>query len=38
MNKYINIDDIENVSKTIKEAIQLKQNPFQFHHLVSRML
>ncbi|MCK0179007.1 acetylornithine carbamoyltransferase [Flavobacteriaceae bacterium S0862] len=33
MNKYINIDDIENVSKTIKEAIQLKQNPFQFHHL-----
>ena len=33
MNKYINIDDIENVSKTIEEAIQLKQNPFQFHHL-----
>lgn len=33
MNKYINIDDIENVSKTIEEAIQLKQNPFQFYHL-----
>ncbi|TJY36965.1 Rossmann-fold NAD(P)-binding domain-containing protein [Pontimicrobium aquaticum] len=33
MNKYINIDDIENVSKTIEEAIQLKQSPFRFHHL-----
>ncbi|WP_347922848.1 acetylornithine carbamoyltransferase [Pontimicrobium sp. SW4] len=33
MKKYINIDDIENVPKIIQEAIQLKQNPFQFENL-----
>ncbi|MEQ6122905.1 acetylornithine carbamoyltransferase [Pseudotenacibaculum sp. MALMAid0570] len=29
MKNYINISDIENIPKTIKEAIKLKENPFQ---------
>ena len=33
MKKYTNIDDIENVPEIIKEAIQLKKNPFQFENL-----
>ena len=33
MKKYTNIKDIENLSKTIDEAIELKKNPFQFENL-----
>lgn len=33
MKKYTNIDDIENIPKIIQEAIQLKQNPYQFEKL-----
>ena len=33
MKKYTNIDDIENIPEIIKEAIQLKENPFQFEDL-----
>lgn len=33
MKNYTNINDIKNVSETIQEAIQLKQNPFQFSDL-----
>ena len=33
MKKYTNINDIENILEIIQEAIQLKQNPFQFEEL-----
>ena len=33
MKKYTDISDIDNVSKIIEEAIQLKKNPFQFESL-----
>lgn len=33
MKNYINIDDIENIPEIIQEAIQLKQNPYQFEKL-----
>ena len=33
MKKYTNISDIKNVAEIIEEAIQLKQNPFQFESL-----
>lgn len=33
MKKYTNINDIKNVSNIIQEAIQLKENPFQFENL-----
>ncbi|WKD85290.1 N-acetylornithine carbamoyltransferase [Polaribacter huanghezhanensis] len=33
MKKYIDISDIENVSKTIEAAIALKKDPFQFEKL-----
>ncbi|CAM1353517.1 acetylornithine carbamoyltransferase [Tenacibaculum insulae] len=33
MKKYTTINDIENVSEIIKEAIQLKENPFGFENL-----
>jgi N-succinyl-L-ornithine transcarbamylase len=33
MKKYTDIKDIGNLSKIIQEAIQLKQNPFQFEDL-----
>ena len=33
MKKYTSINDIENIPKIIQEAIQLKQNPFQFEKL-----
>jgi len=33
MKKYTNISDINNASKIIEEAIQLKKNPFQFESL-----
>ena len=33
MKKYTNIEDIENISETIQEAIQLKENPYQFEDL-----
>ena len=33
MKKYTNINDISNFSEAIKEAISLKQNPFQFSAL-----
>ncbi|MCF6294645.1 MAG: acetylornithine carbamoyltransferase [Flavobacteriaceae bacterium] len=33
MKKYTDIKDIANLSETIQEAIQLKQNPFQFEYL-----
>ena len=33
MKKYTNIDDIENVTQTIQEAIELKKNPFQYQEL-----
>jgi len=33
MKKYISIKDIDNIPRIIGEAIQLKQNPFQFENL-----
>lgn len=33
MRKYTNINDITNLSETIQQAIQLKNNPFQFSEL-----
>jgi len=33
MKKYTNINDIENLSEAIQEAIQLKENPYQFEDL-----
>lgn len=33
MKKYTNIYDIENISEAVQEAIQLKENPFQFEAL-----
>jgi len=33
MKKYTDIKDIANLSEIIQEAIQLKQNPFQFENL-----
>ena len=33
MKKYTNIEDIENISETIQEAIYLKENPYQFEDL-----
>jgi len=33
MNKYTNIDDLENVPEIIQQAIALKKNPFQFYEL-----
>ena len=33
MKKYTNINDIESIPEIIQEAIQLKQNPFQFEKL-----
>ena len=33
MKKYTNINDIENIPEIIQEAIQLKENPFQFEEL-----
>jgi N-succinyl-L-ornithine transcarbamylase len=33
MKQYININDIENIPKTIQEAIELKQNPFGYSEL-----
>jgi len=33
MKKYTSIKDIENISEIIQEAIQLKQNPYQFEKL-----
>lgn len=33
MKNYINIVDIENIPEIIQEAIQLKQNPYQFEKL-----
>ena len=33
MKKYININDIENLSGTIQTAIQLKKNPFRFSEI-----
>ena len=33
MKKYTNISDIINIPKIIQEAIQLKQNPYQFEKL-----
>lgn len=33
MKKYTNISDIENFSKAIEDAIQLKKNPFEFSEL-----
>ena len=33
MNKYVTINDIKNIKDTVKEAIQLKNNPYQFENL-----
>ena len=33
MKNYVNISDIENIEFTVKEAIQLKANPFQYQDL-----
>ncbi len=33
MKKYTTIKDIDNLDKTIKEAILLKKNPFQYENL-----
>jgi N-succinyl-L-ornithine transcarbamylase len=33
MNKYVTINDIKNIKDTVKEAIQLKNNPHQFENL-----
>jgi len=33
MKKYIDINDLKNIPETIKEAILMKQNPFQFKKL-----
>ncbi|TYP99355.1 N-succinyl-L-ornithine transcarbamylase [Tenacibaculum adriaticum] len=33
MKKYTDINDLENISKTIQEAIQLKKNPYVFENL-----
>jgi len=33
MKKYTKVKDIENIPEIIQEAIQLKQNPFQFEEL-----
>lgn len=33
MKKYTSINDIENIPEIIQEAIQLKQNPYQFEKL-----
>jgi N-succinyl-L-ornithine transcarbamylase len=35
MKNYIKINNLENVKKTIEEAIQLKRNPFQYNSLGS---
>ena len=34
MNKYVTINDLKNIKDTVKEAIQLKNNPYQFENLV----
>jgi N-succinyl-L-ornithine transcarbamylase len=33
MKKYITINDIKNIEHTVQEAIQLKNNPYQFENL-----
>ncbi len=33
MKKYIDINDLKNITETIKEAILIKQNPFKFEKL-----
>ena len=33
MKKYITINDIKNIEYTVQEAIQLKNNPYQFENL-----
>ena len=33
MNKYVTINDIKNIEHTVQEAIQLKNNPYQFENL-----
>ncbi|NNK82288.1 MAG: acetylornithine carbamoyltransferase [Flavobacteriaceae bacterium] len=33
MKKYTNINDIKNVTEIIKEALELKKNPFQYEEL-----
>ena len=33
MKNYTSINDIENIPEIIQEAIQLKENPFQFEEL-----
>jgi N-succinyl-L-ornithine transcarbamylase len=33
MKKYTSINDIENIHQIVKEAIQLKKNPFEFENL-----
>ena len=33
MNKYVTINDLKNIKDTVKEAIQLKNNPYQFENL-----
>lgn len=33
MKKYVTINDIKNIKHTIQEAIQLKNNPYQFEYL-----
>jgi N-succinyl-L-ornithine transcarbamylase len=33
MKNYVSIYDIENIEKTVQEAIELKKNPFQFEKL-----
>ena len=33
MNKYVTINDLKNIKDTVKEAIQLKNNPYQFKNL-----
>ena len=33
MKKYVTINDIKNIEHTVQEAIQLKNNPYQFENL-----
>ena len=33
MQHYTNINDLDSLQKTVKEAIQLKNNPYQFENL-----
>jgi len=33
MRKYVTINDIKNIEHTVQEAIQLKNNPYQFENL-----